>query len=71
MGCIPEEQFSVAVTREMRIAQGQTKELVQPQALVLQEVQVQLGIDRVNPWAERAPCRQKMLGSPPRGIPGW
>lgn len=41
MGCIPEEHYGVAVTGEMSIAQGQTKEQAQPQALVLQEVQVQ------------------------------
>ena len=41
IGCIPEEQYGVAVTGEMSIAQGQTKEQAQPQALVLQEVQVQ------------------------------
>jgi hypothetical protein len=41
MGCITEEQYGVAVTGEMSIAQGQTKEQAQPQALVLQEVQVQ------------------------------
>ena len=40
IGCIPEEQYGVAVTGEMSIAQGQTKEQAQPQALVLQEVQV-------------------------------
>jgi hypothetical protein len=41
MGCITEEQYGVAVTGEMSITQGQTKEQAQPQALVLQEVQVQ------------------------------
>jgi hypothetical protein len=40
MSCIPEEQYGVVVTGDEHRT-GQTKAQVQPQALVLQEVQVQ------------------------------